>query len=698
VSPAFAFPDWAAQSDPPPSSSPPAVDPHRIGDLVNGFITAKQDALFDAPDALYRQGGADAVAGADGVAQRLVELRDTTLEQAADDGERQTLRTQLDAQLADALDGIDRHVARERDVHHRQILSERQRLIERAAGLEHNNDAKLAGLADANAGTAQVRARLDGLPEEPAMQAARSAVWRSAIGRRLVAGQNSDAVDLFQRVNDQLVPGDQRALDVPIQAARTDAAADAWIAREQDKPGEPLPVRVQADPDLSPAEKAATLAKIEVRDSAKESARADTVAGLDDKLAAAADALATKPGTYGAGTLAALANGYEEAGETDKARTIRRLAQREGFLRSFAISSVDAQQRLIDSLPAGDDRAAVEAIRDRQAEAFAKDAFAAGTALYPDVGPPKPIDDVAGRVAQARAIAAYRGTSVVPFTADEIAEMHQLFVDGPSQERDATLARLTAMPADVQVAVASALGASGAEQEEGPRRTADPNVILAADKDKDLEKIKTQSLPGGGSRPRFGLPDDEMPRPKQIDPLGGKGVPGFRLPGVGARPLPKAPVQGTGPTTLSGNRPSTQSRAADGSPQIEREADAARRETVKQQRADQIRKNYAAGREFEKESASELEKRKIEFGAQVTVELPSGRRIRPDFLTRDPKTGELGCIECKASKTGEMPRRQEEGYSELSESGGAVVGKGKPGFSGGMTLPPLEYELWLKKP
>jgi hypothetical protein len=76
VSPQFVFPDWAAQSDPPPAP-PTNVDPHRIGDLVNGFIAAKQDALFDAPDAFYRLSGADA--GAPATAERrLSRLRDAT--------------------------------------------------------------------------------------------------------------------------------------------------------------------------------------------------------------------------------------------------------------------------------------------------------------------------------------------------------------------------------------------------------------------------------------------------------------------------------------------------------------------------------------------------------------------------------------------------------------------------------------------
>src|SRR5690242_666664 len=124
--PQFAFPDWAAQPEPPPlPPPPPPVDPHRVGDLVNGFIAAKHDALFDAPDAFYRQTGGDAVAAAPAVGQRLRDLRDATLEQAAHDGERQALQVQLDAQLTDALVGIDRHVSRERDAQSREILARR---------------------------------------------------------------------------------------------------------------------------------------------------------------------------------------------------------------------------------------------------------------------------------------------------------------------------------------------------------------------------------------------------------------------------------------------------------------------------------------------------------------------------------------------------------------------------------------------
>lgn len=52
---------------------------------------------------------------------------------------------------------------------------------------------------------------------------------------------------------------------------------------------------------------------------------------------------------------------------------------------------------------------AATAIQRQQAEAFARDAFSAGTTLYPDVGQPAPVDDTTGRIAQARIIAERRG-------------------------------------------------------------------------------------------------------------------------------------------------------------------------------------------------------------------------------------------------------------------------------------------------
>src|SRR5579883_2622492 len=162
MSKTFEIPDWLLRESP-PSPPPPPVDDHRVEDLVNGFIAGKQVALFDAPDAYYRTEGADAVDGAPAITQRLQDLRNAALDQARDDGERAALAPRLDAHLDDAMDGIRRHVAAQQTVRQRGIIATRQALIQRAAQLEHDNDDKIAGLAEAHASAARELARLSGV-------------------------------------------------------------------------------------------------------------------------------------------------------------------------------------------------------------------------------------------------------------------------------------------------------------------------------------------------------------------------------------------------------------------------------------------------------------------------------------------------------------------------------------------------------
>jgi hypothetical protein len=158
-------------------------------------------------------------------------------------------------------------VTKQQDERNRQIISERQTLIQRTAELEHNNDDKLAGLTDAHASAAQELGRLNGDPEEPAIESARSAIWRTALGQRLAAGDDTQAITLFDRIKDQLALPDRRAIELPIQAAAMNQMADQWIEREAAVPGEPLIVRLQADRDLSPLEKAVVRTKVDARDS-----------------------------------------------------------------------------------------------------------------------------------------------------------------------------------------------------------------------------------------------------------------------------------------------------------------------------------------------------------------------------------------------------------------------------------------------
>ena len=333
------IPDWLlAQSS---SAPPPPVDDHRVEGLVNGFISAKQDALFTAPDAYYRQQGRDALDGAPAIAQRLQDLRTATLDQARDDGERAALARRLDAHLDDAMDGIGRHLDAQRLVFQRNTLGTRQALIRRAAELEHDNDDKIAGLAEAHAGAAQELARLDGVDPDSAEgaaigAAARSQILRTAIDQRIASAKPQQAVDFYDKVKASLTPDDRRALELPIGAATDDAATDAWLAREQAKDGPPLSERAGLDDGLSDRQRLILRAKIGVRESAAESRRVATVKSLDDQLAAAAKAIATQPAQYRIGTLNALAKAYADAGEPEQANDTRRLASMESVLGLFA--------------------------------------------------------------------------------------------------------------------------------------------------------------------------------------------------------------------------------------------------------------------------------------------------------------------------------------------------------------------------
>lgn len=114
-------------------------------------------------------------------------------------------------------------------------------------------------------------------------------------------------------------------------------------------------------------------------------------------------------------------------------------------------------------------------------------------------------------------------------------------------------------------------------------------------------------------------------------------------------------------------------------------------------RLEQMIVNSRAGREHEQSMRSELEKEDIDIASQLTLETPSGKRTRMDFVTRDPTSGTIRCIECKASDTAPLRTRQREAFPEIGTSGAMVKGAGKPGFPGGTVLPPTNVEIIRKR-
>ncbi|MHB1530031.1 MAG: hypothetical protein ACYCXT_11505 [Acidiferrobacteraceae bacterium] len=108
--------------------------------------------------------------------------------------------------------------------------------------------------------------------------------------------------------------------------------------------------------------------------------------------------------------------------------------------------------------------------------------------------------------------------------------------------------------------------------------------------------------------------------------------------------------------------------------------------------AQQLAVNRAAGAAFEQSVGAGLEGSGLTVGQQISIQTESGITTRLDFLTQDPLTGEIGCIECKASPTAPLTPNQTLGFPEIEQSGGTILGAGKPGFPGAREFLPLLYK------
>jgi hypothetical protein len=110
----------------------------------------------------------------------------------------------------------------------------------------------------------------------------------------------------------------------------------------------------------------------------------------------------------------------------------------------------------------------------------------------------------------------------------------------------------------------------------------------------------------------------------------------------------------------------------------------------------QLKKNHAAGTAWEKTTDAEIDREKLDAAPQLTVRMPSGTKTRLDFVTRDRATGEFGRLECKASETAPVRPNQARAFREMEHNEATIVGRGKPGFPGGMKIPPGRVEIRLQ--
>nr|WP_240903782.1 RHS repeat-associated core domain-containing protein [Chengkuizengella sediminis] len=111
----------------------------------------------------------------------------------------------------------------------------------------------------------------------------------------------------------------------------------------------------------------------------------------------------------------------------------------------------------------------------------------------------------------------------------------------------------------------------------------------------------------------------------------------------------------------------------------------------------QLQKNKAAGEACEKEQLNKMFETHSEIQPQITIKTQSGVRTRIDMIGKNKQTGKLECVECKASATAPLTKNQKKAFPEIGQTGGIVVGKGKPPYIGGTQIPPTKVEIKRKQ-
>lgn len=157
---------------------------------------------------------------------------------------------------------------------------------------------------------------------------------------------------------------------------------------------------------------------------------------------------------------------------------------------------------------------------------------------------------------------------------------------------------------------------------------------------------------------------------------GGAPVPAMRPGSPSAR---GASVRATPAELLNRRTPSTYTPAPGASP-----------------RGRQVKANKAAGDAWEHELINnELPKTQSEIQPQITIKSngPSGKKVRLDAVGKDNATGATKLSDGKASDTAGLTPNQTVVYPELETHGGTVVGKGKPPYVGGTSIPPTKVDI-----
>ncbi len=109
-------------------------------------------------------------------------------------------------------------------------------------------------------------------------------------------------------------------------------------------------------------------------------------------------------------------------------------------------------------------------------------------------------------------------------------------------------------------------------------------------------------------------------------------------------------------------------------------------------KATQIGKNAAQGRAYEETVFKEFQKTVSDAVQQLTIKTDSGVKTRVDIAGRN-SNGTPCLVECKSSPGAPLTPNQTKAFPEIEQSGGTVMGQGKPGFPGGTRISPTPVKV-----
>jgi len=100
-----------------------------------------------------------------------------------------------------------------------------------------------------------------------------------------------------------------------------------------------------------------------------------------------------------------------------------------------------------------------------------------------------------------------------------------------------------------------------------------------------------------------------------------------------------------------------------------------------------ILQNAAQGRAFQEAVVAQTAVTDTNVVQNVTIKTESGVKTVMDVVSKDA-SGNVALTEAKSSATARLTPNQAAAHPEIAQTGGTVVGQGKPGFPGGTKIPP----------